>query len=338
LKPFYKEDARQRLSDAQKSNFTYHSNIYLHSQVFGLRLLYFIDTCRLELGLISAYSIVKVFYWYKGAAMPHILSDFSTPALVLAVKQNLYELFDFLRQWDKTDFFDNQKLKRWWTPIPYPWYNGVLSLTPPEGETTQTIRQTIDYFRARERSPFTWWLAPELEASGWAEQLLLNGLQPDNNTPGMALELARLNTEITLLTGLRITRVENEPDMRTFARIFVDGYGLPDDWQAPVLDMLQKIGINFPWHSYLAQVNGEPVATAAVFYGAGVAGIQMVATLPQWRGKGLGAAVTLASLVEARKIGYRVGILQSSEMGFKVYQRLGFKEVRRMLHYAWPGE
>jgi GNAT superfamily N-acetyltransferase len=84
-------------------------------------------------------------------------------------------------------------------------------------------------------------------------------------------------------------------------------------------------------------VNDQPVATAAVFYGAGVAGIQMVATLPKWRGKGIGAAATLAPLFEARKLGYRVGILQSSEMGFKTYQRLGFRELCRMRHYAWLG-
>jgi GNAT superfamily N-acetyltransferase len=176
-----------------------------------------------------------------------------------------------------------------------------------------------------------------VEASGWAEQLLLNGFLSDNDTPGMAVELSSLNEEITAPAGLEIRHVTDQKDLRAFSHVFVVGYGMPDDWEAPVFDMMLKTGSTFPWHSYLALANGRPVATAAVFYGAGVAGIQMVTTLPEWRGKGIGAAVTLAPLLDSRKMGYKVGILQSSNMGFKVYQRLGFKELCRMQHYAWLG-
>ena len=87
--------------------------------------------------------------------------------------------------------------------------------------------------------------------------------------------------------------------------------------------------------SYVATVNGEAVATASVFYDAGVANVVNVATLKDWRGKGIGAAVTLQPLLDAREQGYRVGVLQSSGMGYKVYQRMGFQEICRMNHYSW---
>jgi GNAT superfamily N-acetyltransferase len=87
--------------------------------------------------------------------------------------------------------------------------------------------------------------------------------------------------------------------------------------------------------SYLAFVHDQPAAVSTIFYRAGVAGIYSVATLKEWRGQGLGAAVTLHPLLDARAKGYRVGTLQSSVMGYKVYQHLGFKEVCRMNHYSW---
>jgi len=38
-------------------------------------------------------------------------------------------------------------------------------------------------------------------------------------------------------------------------------------------------------------------------------------------------------LIEARALGYRVGVLQSSEMGYPIYQRLGFQKMCDMDHF-----
>jgi len=49
--------------------------------------------------------------------------------------------------------------------------------------------------------------------------------------------------------------------------------------------------------------------------------------LPEARGRGMGAALTRKPLQEAREMGYRVGILQSSAMGFNIYKTLGFRHL-----------
>ncbi len=45
--------------------------------------------------------------------------------------------------------------------------------------------------------------------------------------------------------------------------------------------------------------------------------------------------MTLAPLLEARQLGYRTGVLGSSEMGCPVYRRLGFEERCRIGVYEW---
>ena len=91
------------------------------------------------------------------------------------------------------------------------------------------------------------------------------------------------------------------------------------------------------FHIVLGLLDGVPVGTSNMFLGAGVAGIMFVATLPAARRRGVGAALTLGPLFEARQMGYRLGILQSSEMGYPVYRQLGFQHLTSMENYYWPG-
>ena len=65
----------------------------------------------------------------------------------------------------------------------------------------------------------------------------------------------------------------------------------------------------------------------------GAAGIYCVATLPEARGKGIGAALTLKPLLDAREMGNRVGVLQSSDMGFNVYEKLGFRHLCQIKNF-----
>jgi ribosomal protein S18 acetylase RimI-like enzyme len=60
-----------------------------------------------------------------------------------------------------------------------------------------------------------------------------------------------------------------------------------------------------------------------------------VATLPEGRGRGIGSAVTRAALLDARRMEYSIGVLQSSEMGFDVYRRMGFEQFCTVKHYLW---
>lgn len=156
----------------------------------------------------------------------------------------------------------------------------------------------------------------------------------------MAADLLNLNEQISFPAGLVIERVSNEYDLQVWTQTLAAGFGeggIEANW---VGAMYQQIGFDEQgaWHHYLGRLNGEPVATTSMFIAQGVAGIYFVFTHPQARRKGIGAAITLAALQDARAKGYRVGILGASSMGYAVYQRLGFQEYCRFHLYEWAPE
>lgn len=78
---------------------------------------------------------------------------------------------------------------------------------------------------------------------------------------------------------------------------------------------------------YVGRVDGEVVATALGVTIDGVTGVFNVATLPEHRGRGHGAALTVRVVEDGFDGGSTLAFLQSSEIGHGVYRRLGFRDV-----------
>ena len=77
---------------------------------------------------------------------------------------------------------------------------------------------------------------------------------------------------------------------------------------------------------YLAYYDGQAVACGLVLMHGDVASLHVIATLQEFRNKGLGAAVTHALLLHAQQKGCKQAVLLASALGRPVYERLGFKE------------
>jgi GNAT superfamily N-acetyltransferase len=268
----------------------------------------------------------------------HILTDFSTEALSEAIKTNLHGFFCYIGSKTQTEPFADSSLTRWHTLVPFEWFNGALASRPVKETDAELVRETIAWFKARSVKEFTWWLNPTLPRSDWEALLLAHGFRFSSGPPGMAVDLRAINENGAVPAGFQIVPVTDTETLRVWAHTFNVGYGMPADWETPLLKMMTDIELDLPVRNYLGYLDGKPVATSNLFLGAGVAGVQCVATLPEARGKGLGGAMSLAPLFDARQMGYRIGSLQASDMGYPVYLRLGFEQVCQVEHFYWTGE
>jgi len=259
--------------------------------------------------------------------MKYIQTNLSDEALITAIRANLCEFFRHLSRINPEEHFENEKFTRWYSHLQHPWFNGVLSSSAPQEQDSAFIEATIQYFRDQKVAAFTWWMEPQVQSADWKPLLSQYGFGFSNDTPGMAADLQALNAPAQTVDGLEVRVVADEASLQAWAHVFTHGYGLPAEWESAIYALGFQLGLGFPIRNYLAYLNGKPVATACLFLGAGVAGIYSVSTLPEARGKGIGAAVTLRPLQNALEMGYRVGVLQSSQSGFNVYRKLGFRHL-----------
>lgn len=267
--------------------------------------------------------------------MIDVLADLSPAALVRSVRANLYAQFRFLGRAPVTDFLESEVLLSWHTPLPIPKQNGVLSLQGAPGDAAQLVAERLARFRERQVEVVTWWFEDGVEEAGWEGHLRRTGFQVDSGEPGMAIDLQLLSEAPGWPASLEIRPVQEPSTLRTWVRTGLAGFGMPAGLEEGVFALFEGMGLALPVRHYVGYVDGEPVATSSLFLGAGVAGIYNVSTIPAGRGRGVGRAMTLAPLLDARGLGYRAAVLQSSEMGFSVYRRLGFEQVCEMNHYTW---
>ena len=170
-----------------------------------------------------------------------------------------------------------------------------------------------------------------LYTSGVSEavaQTLLDKGYGQSAMPAMAVDIERMGAT-ALQSGYEWTRIGAGSDGCEWSEVLALGYGLP----LPVARMFSPDALgadmapDATMQFFGIRHDGRLVATSMLYLAGGLAGIYCVATLAEERGKGLGAHVTAEALRTAHRLGYRVGVLQSSDDGHNVYLGLGFADL-----------
>ncbi len=210
------------------------------------------------------------------------------------------------------------------TGIPEPLFNAVFRarLAP---DAVKTTVEDIRLEAAEWNVPLFWWLTPTTTPLDLGDTLLKQGFVHAGTVPGMAADLARLDTQVPLPHGLTLKVVEDNATLDMWGDIAAVGTGFSPPVAAMVRTLENDVGLH-PANGlrrYLGYLDGVPVAASGLVLHAGVAGIFAVATLPQALRRGIGAAMTAHPA--AGCLGGRVqgGYAASQRNGLSGLQRVG---------------
>ena len=214
-----------------------------------------------------------------------------------------------------------------YTPIPLSLFNTVI-LTGRESPSIDAVVDRVAKYIVEQGRPVLWRLSPTAVSNEVRAQLERHGLQPQGRQPAMLANLSDLAPP-PQVDGLKIEIVEGRSGRYDWAWLTCDAFELGSD----VREAMSACEAAIPETKFISQprytgyLDGRPVAVGALVMAADLAGVYAVATLPEARKRGIGTAMTLHAMAQGKMKGAKSAVLQATEMGRPVYERIGFSTV-----------
>jgi GNAT superfamily N-acetyltransferase len=142
--------------------------------------------------------------------------------------------------------------------------------------------------------------------------------------PGMALHPIPESTA-PIPDGHEIRRIGDAAGLDDHIRALAEGFGAPEPMARPWIG--EELWLREGCAVYVGYTDGRPVSSGFGVRTGRTIGVYSIATLPDARRRGYGAAMTERVVADGAAAGCDVAILQASEMGQPIYERLGFRTV-----------
>jgi GNAT superfamily N-acetyltransferase len=225
------------------------------------------------------------------------------------------------------------------TDLPDHFMNLVVCTELPSEGVDDLIESALAHFRSMNIRKLSWSAQEAASAGEIDKALLAHGLTfRESFATEMAVDLSVLPEDLPTHPSLRIVRVAAGKALKQWIHVACLGFRISEKFEKVWYDFFVDAVFDGQFRTYLALLNGKPVGTSQLFLSEGVAGIYNVTCIPEARGQGIGSAITLAPLLKARELGYRIGILQASQRGYRVYRRLGFQDFGELSLYLWEND
>jgi GNAT superfamily N-acetyltransferase len=211
----------------------------------------------------------------------------------------------------------------------------IIHITDAGLLTEREFLHAVNHFRNK-NFLFCIWISGENLSSHVKAIIKKASLKQQNKEPGMGLDLATYNPVQDVLHE-NIIVANTSQGVRDFAEVVALNWTPPDQNVRKYFAMTTD--------SYLDPANGislaiyyherKPVSVIEIFpSNEETIGFYSLATLLQYRGKGIGSTLMRFALNKAKEDGYKFAILQASEDGIGIYEKYGFRVMTQYYEFG----
>ncbi|MBA1363169.1 GNAT family N-acetyltransferase [Burkholderia gladioli] len=259
-----------------------------------------------------------------------ILTIVMSESIDLAVEAWLHSRMGMCDVLDEVEFQVGQRgVQSFSTSIPISSINGVLSSTADVD--LDELRNFAENFRGR-GAPWSIQTRNKSQSISVESIARDKGLTNYYESPFMTKVLGEADSIAPPFDNniYRIGARDSEIYRRTLAAGFEVSERFFEELSAPRFIDRETVA------AYLMFENGVAVATAFGSLNNGYVGVFNVSTIPDYRGRGFGRAITQRVLRDGYLRGARAAFLHSSPSGFRVYESLGFVTKEMWQVYTVP--
>jgi GNAT superfamily N-acetyltransferase len=152
--------------------------------------------------------------------------------------------------------------------------------------------------------------------------------------PGMALHPIPTDGVPAPGPGHEIRQVTDEPGVEDHIRTAAAGFEMPESILRGIISPTMAVHPSVA--VYVGYADGEAVTTGLGVRTGRTIGVYNISTIPAARRRGYGAAMSARIAVDGAAAGCDVAILQASDMGLPIYERLGYRTVIQYMGYVGP--
>ena len=209
-------------------------------------------------------------------------------------------------------------------------FNIVCETKFIESEIDEQIEGVIQAYKGQ---PFAWWLGPTASPKGLSAKLVERGFVFETTELAMICDLTTFDFS-KKESSLDIKRVQLPEDLENFIQV-LEPYDLSARPFYERLSLSHDRGVE---DLFIGYENGDPVIIGILYFEGNTAGIFSILTREDKRGLGYGTQMMNDLCLHAKDKGaIYATLIASSDSGYRIYERLGFKNLGAFECLEWRG-
>jgi dihydrofolate reductase/ribosomal protein S18 acetylase RimI-like enzyme len=330
------EETYQRLD--LKTNNGWGSNSPYKSSSSRFRTLLEVETEGGHSSTLFPIFLSKILSTINSKLLVMKIQDEFHPELLIKIEEQWTTVIKTYMKGAKAEIIEKPDYTLYETGLNNPMWNQVTLKSLNLEKISHQIEEIKSHFEQKGLQ-FTWFTGPKTQSSILNKHLEKNGLEQSSPIPGMSIDISKIPDKPKPIQGYMVKPVLDEETLEDYIGVLFECFSRNlRGMEKKMPEVIKFTGLSEDSSSrhWVGYLNGEAVGSSAYVLDHGVAGVYNIGTCVAARRKGIGTEMTLLPLRDAKRRGYRIGVLHSSAIGKFVYDKIGFTEQCKIYAYRNP--